>query len=113
MQVNGATLQALRADVEGDRGSWARIPDYVPVEKEAAAFKAAFATTLAYWKAHPADDAVKAAQDGAKVADQLVSIAKDKDYRELVAASMAMGETCASCHMAHRARLADGTFEIK
>jgi len=112
MQANGATLQSLRANVKAIEAAGA-YPDYTPLEKDMNAFKASFATTLAYWQAAKADDAVKFAQDGVKVTESLAGIIKDKDYRALVAASMAMGDSCAGCHMAHRVRLPDGTFEIK
>jgi cytochrome c556 len=112
MKDNGAALQSLRATVKAIEGAGA-YPDYTPLEKDLPTLKASFATTLAFWQAKKADDAIKLAQDAAKAVDNLETAMKDKNYRLLVSASTALGETCGSCHMAHRERLPDGSFEIK
>ena len=53
------------------------------------------------------------AQSGAKGAADLEAAAKAKNEDGVAAAQKAVGSTCAACHMAHRERLQDGTFEIK
>jgi hypothetical protein len=101
--------------------------DYTGLEKDALAFKASFAVMLDYWQDKKADDAVKYVQDGVKGAEALEAAAKTMNYNGVLAAQNAIagsngvafvGETalpgvCVGCHMAHRQRLPDGTYEIK
>lgn len=105
MKDLGAANQSLRNNVTAK--------DYDAVAKDAATFKASFATALAFWTAKKADDAVTLAQTGAKGAADLETAAKAKNEESVAAAQRAVGATCAACHMAHRERLQDGTFEIK
>lgn len=56
---------------------------------------------------------MKLASDGAKAAADLETAAKAKSEEGVTAAQRAVGAVCAACHMAHRERLQDGTFEIK
>ena len=112
MKALAAANQALRGHVKEVESAGA-YPDYTLIEKDAAALKAAFGPVLAYWKARNVDDAVATAALGLKGVADLETAAKDKSYDALVTASTAIGATCGSCHMAHRERLADGTFEIK
>src|SRR5262249_29376379 len=105
MKNLGAANQSLRNNVTAK--------DYDAVAKDAAMFKASFATALAFWTAKKVDDAVTLAQNGAKSAADLEAAAKAKNEEAVVAAQKAVGSTCATCHMAHRERLQDGTFEIK
>lgn len=105
MKNLGAANQSLRNNVTAK--------DYDAVAKDAATFKASFATALAFWTAKKVDDAVTLAQNGAKGAADLEAAAKAKNEEGVAAAQKAVGSTCAACHMAHRERLQDGTFEIK
>jgi mono/diheme cytochrome c family protein len=105
MKNLGAANQSLRNNVTAK--------DYDAVAKDAATFKASFATALAFWTAKKVDDAVTLAQNGAKSAADLEAAAKAKNEEGVAAAQKAVGSTCAACHMAHRERLQDGTFEIK
>jgi mono/diheme cytochrome c family protein len=105
MKDLGAANQSLRNNVTAK--------DYDAVAKDAATFKASFATALAFWTGKKTDDAVMLASAGAKAAADLEQAAKSKNEEAVGAAQKAVGATCAACHMAHRERLADGTFEIK
>jgi hypothetical protein len=87
--------------------------DYEPFVKASATMQASFAATLAFWQARKIDDAVKLAQDGVKQVADLEAAAKDRDYRVVLDAFTALEQTCNACHMAHRARISDGVFEIK
>lgn len=101
--------------------------DYPGLEKDAGTFKAAFEVALAFWQEKKTDDAVKFAQDGMKGADALAVAAKGQNYNDTLAAQNAIagsngvafnGDTalpgvCVGCHLAHRQRMPDGTFEIK
>jgi hypothetical protein len=112
MMDNGTAMASVRTTVRNIEAAGA-YPDYTPLEKDLPTLKASFATTLAYWQAKKVDDAIGFAQDGVKALQDLTAAGEQKNYRNLVAASGALGETCAGCHMAHRARLPDGSFEIK
>jgi cytochrome c556 len=105
MKDLGAANQSLRNNVTAK--------DYDAIAKDAATFKASFAVAQAFWTGKQVDDAMKLAQDGAKAAADLETAAKAKSEEGVAAAQRAVGATCASCHMAHRDRLQDGTFEIK
>jgi hypothetical protein len=101
--------------------------DYSGLEKDADAFKAAFGAVLEYWQEKKADDAVKFAQDGMKGAEALAAAAKAQNYNDALAAQNAIAGSngvafngdsalpgvCVGCHLAHRQRLPDSTFEIK
>jgi hypothetical protein len=101
--------------------------DYPGLEKDAELFKTSFTVMLAYWQEKKADDAITFVQDGIKGADALVTAAKAQNYNGVLAAQNAIagsngvafvGETslpgvCVGCHLAHRQRMPDGTFEIK
>jgi hypothetical protein len=112
MKDLSAANTALRNDVKAAEAAGA-YPDYIPVEKDAAALKTAFESALSFSTARKADDAVKAAGAGVSAADDLTKAIKEKNYDAVAAAATAIGATCAGCHTAHRERLPDGTYEIK
>jgi hypothetical protein len=87
--------------------------DYDTIATNAGTFKASFSVALSFWMGKKADDAIGLAQAGAKAAADLETAAKAKNEEGVQAAAKAVGSTCAACHMAHRERLQDGTFEIK
>jgi len=101
--------------------------DYSGLEKDAASLKAAFTVMLAYWQEKKAEDAIKFIQTGITAAADLDTAAKAMNYNGVLAAQNAVvgsngvafvGETalpgvCVGCHMAHRQRMPDGTYEIK
>ena len=113
MRNNGQALQEVRAAAKEIEDSGAGAQDYEPFEKATATMKTALESTLAFWQARKIDDAVKLAQDGVKQVADLEAAAKERDYRMVLDAFTALGETCAACHTAHRVRLADGSFDIK
>ncbi len=112
MKDLAAANAALRNDVKAIDSAGA-YPDYNPIEKDAAAIKAAFEKTAAFWTERKADDAVKLAQMGAKHAEELEAARKGKDYDALMTAAAEIGKTCGGCHTAHRDKMPDGTYEIK
>jgi hypothetical protein len=100
--------------------------DYAGLQKDAAAFKASFAVMLQFWQERKADDAVKFVQDGIKSAGDLETAAQAMNYNGVLAAQNALVGSngvafeggalpgvCVGCHLAHRQRLPDGTYEIK
>jgi cytochrome c556 len=112
MKDLSATNQALRAEVKTIEGAGA-YPDYTQIDKHLSVLRTAFKTTLAYWSEKKVDDAIKTTEAGLKGVDALEKAAKDKSYDDLVAASTAIGATCATCHKAHRVQTPEGTYEIK
>jgi cytochrome c556 len=105
MKSNGATGQALRRDVIAK--------DYAAIAKDAATFKANFAKIEAFWAAKKVDDAIGFAKAAGKAAADLETAANAKNDDGVAAANTALNATCGTCHMAHRERLPDMTFEIK
>jgi hypothetical protein len=100
--------------------------DYAGLQKDAATFKAAFAVMLQFWEEKKADDAIKFVQDGMTNAGALETAAQAMNYNGVLAAQNAivgsngvafeggaLPGVCVGCHLAHRQRLPDGTFEIK
>jgi cytochrome c556 len=112
MKDLGASAQALRAEVKTIESAGA-YPDYTPLDKHVSALRGAFKTTLAYWSEKKVDDAIKVTEAGMKGVDDLEKAAKEKSYDSLVAASSAIGATCATCHKAHRTQTPDGVYQIK
>jgi cytochrome c556 len=113
MRDNGDALRDVHAAAKEIEDSGAGAQDYEPFVKASATMQASFAATLAFWQARKIDDAVKLAQDAAKQVADLEAAAKDRDYRVVLDAFTALEQTCNACHMAHRARVSDGVFEIK
>ena len=100
--------------------------NYPGLQKDADAFKAPFAVMLQFWQEKKADDAVKYIQDGMKGADDLGTAAQAMNYNGVLAAQNALVGSngvafeggalpgvCVGCHLAHRQRLPDGSFDIK
>jgi cytochrome c556 len=112
---SAAYAQAMK-DMQGAlTGMRTAVPakEYDAIAKHAATFKSGFEAAQQFWTEKKADDAIAAAQAGVKAATDLASAAAAKNDEGIAAAQRAVGATCGGCHMAHRERLADGTFEIK
>ena len=87
--------------------------DYDTIAKDAGTLKAAFQVTLDFWTAKKAEDAIGFAKNALKAATDLETAAKAKDEAEVTATARAVAGSCQACHMAHRQRMPDGTYEIK
>jgi hypothetical protein len=100
--------------------------DYPGLTKDAVALKASFAVMLEYWQEKKVDDAVKFIQAGVAAAGDLGTAAKAMNYNGVLAAQNAvvgsngvafegnaLPGVCVGCHLAHRQRMPDGTYEIK
>src|ERR1700681_3863927 len=100
--------------------------DYPGLENDAVALKAALAVLLEFWQEKKVDDAIKFVQAGIAAAGDLETAAKAMNYNGVLAAQNAVagsngvafvGEAlpgvCVGCHLAHRQRMPDGTYEIK
>jgi len=113
MRENGQAMQIVRQAAKEIEDSGAGAQDYMPFEQATGTMKTTFAATLEFWQGRKVDDAVKLAETGAKQVADLEAAAKDRDYREVLDSIVALNQTCAACHAAHRSRMPDGTFEIK
>jgi cytochrome c556 len=105
MKSNGAANGALRMHIMAK--------DYDGIAADAATLRGNFGKIEAFWTAKKVDDAIGFAKAGAKGAADLEAAAKAKSDDRIAAAAMATTGSCGGCHMAHRERLPDMTFEIK
>lgn len=83
------------------------------VTAAAAKLETDFTNVQAYWEAKKVDDATASAKAAVAAVQAISKAAAAHDMAAATAALPAMAATCGSCHMAHRTRLPDGTFEIK
>ncbi len=66
-----------------------------------------------FWRQRDDKQAVKWAQQGKAAAVQLAAAAHAGDAAQASVVFKSIEATCASCHEAHRTRLADGTYAFK
>jgi cytochrome c556 len=105
MKSNAATNAALRMHVMAK--------DYDAIATDAATLKGNFAKIEAFWTAKKVDDAIGFAKAGGKGSADLEAAAKAKSDDRIAAATMVTTGSCGGCHMAHRERLPDMSYEIK
>lgn len=74
--------------------------------------KSAFEFTEGFWRGKD-PEAAKLADRGRMATSDLLVMAGIKNQEGVAFAAMEAKEVCAGCHMAHRERLPDGSFEIK
>ena len=79
----------------------------------AADMQAAFAKIEAFWTEKNTADAMGFAKNVQAVAKEVHDAAAAGNKDAAVAAAGKIAANCGSCHMAHRTRLPDGTFELK
>jgi cytochrome c556 len=87
--------------------------DLAATAKSAGEMQAAFAKIEDYWAKHNTADAVAAAKSAEAVAKEIQEAAAAGNKDAAVAAAGKVAATCTSCHMAHRTRLPDNTFQLK
>jgi cytochrome c556 len=104
MQPAAAANMALQKAVQGD----------LPAAVQAATdVQAAFAKIEAFWTQKNTADAMGFAKNVQAVAKEVQDAAAAGNKDAAVAAAGKIGANCGSCHMAHRMRLPDGTFQLK
>jgi mono/diheme cytochrome c family protein len=81
--------------------------------KDAQRLSELFKHVLMYWEAKKADDAVAFAKSAIAAADATVEASSKMDMTALTASQQKLQGACQGCHMAHRERLADGSYKIK
>jgi hypothetical protein len=104
MQPAAATNMALQRSLQTDLAATAQA---------AADMQAAFAKIEAYWTQKGAADAMGFAQNVQAVAKEVQDAAAAGNKDAAVAAAGKIAANCGSCHMAHRMRLPDGSFQLK
>ena len=104
MQPAAAANMALQRAVQTDLAA---------TGQAAADLQAAFAKIEAYWTAKNTADAMGFAKTVQAAGKEVQDAATAGNKDAAVAAAGKIGANCAGCHMAHRTRLADGTFQLK
>ncbi|HJT87168.1 MAG TPA: cytochrome c [Bryobacteraceae bacterium] len=87
--------------------------DNAAVEKDAKNLQGIYKDVASYFSKHNMSDAETVAKNGETASKELASAAKDGSTEKMEADMKTINGTCGTCHMAHRAKAADGTFEIK
>jgi cytochrome c556 len=105
MQKVGAANGAMRGIIEKSDANGAK--------EQAAALKAAFVATEAFFKPHGKADAMGWAQDARKSAEAIEIAAAAGKWEEVKATAGSMGKMCQTCHTAYRERYDDGAFRVK
>lgn len=105
MQKVGAANGAIRGIIEKSDANGAK--------EQAAALKAAFIATEAFFKPHGKADAMGWAQDARKSAEAIEIAAAAGKWDEVKATAGSMGKMCQTCHTAYRERYDDGSFRAK
>src|SRR5579871_4775893 len=103
MQDLGAFSSGIDKAVEAE--------DYDAVAKMANSAKDAFNIVVEFWAKRTDGAANQAAQDGLKTAADLGVTANLKSKEGAAYSAMVIKQLCAGCHMAHRDRQSDGTFQ--
>jgi cytochrome c556 len=105
MKTTGATVGAIRKNIEGKMGD--------QVAADADKLAVVFKQVGKYGqKRGGADDAVGASEKATTAASQLSVAAKAGNMEQAAAELKNLSATCASCHSAHREKV-EGGFKIK
>ena len=83
------------------------------VTQHAAALKASFGETTAFWKGRAKADAVKWVDEARTHADGIERATARGDWDAVKSAQTLLSQTCQNCHGAYRERLEDGTYRLK
>ena len=105
MKQVGSSNAALRKGMEAS--------DVKLAAENAVLLRQSFTEAEAFWKRRSRSDAVTWAQDAKKLSDTIHRAAVAGKWDEVKASATTLGQTCQSCHAAHRERFDDGSFRIK
>lgn len=87
--------------------------DLAATATNAAAVQAAFAKVEEFWTKRGTADAIQFAKTVQAVAKEVHDAAAAGNRDAAVAAAGRIAANCQGCHMAHRERLPDGSFQLK
>ena len=105
MKSNAATAADLTKNLTAKDGAAA----HTDVRK----LQENLAMVMAYWQARNVPDAVRFALDGTYGLAQVDVLVNQGKFDEAAAALKTAQASCGGCHMAHREKAADGSFQIK
>jgi hypothetical protein len=105
MKSNAATVAELNRNLTAKAGD----ASHTNVRK----LQENLAMVMAYWQARNAPDAVRFTLDGTYGLAQVDVLINQGKFDEAAAALKTAQGACAGCHMAHREKAADGSFQIK
>lgn len=105
MKQAGPAFGAVRKAAEAKAGD--------TVKENATVLGQVFAETEAFFKSKGKTDAVKWAQDAAKVSQTLAAQAGKADWEGVKKSATDLGASCASCHTAYRDKGPDGAYRLK
>jgi hypothetical protein len=87
--------------------------DLAAAAEAAAEMQAAFAKIEEFWTKRGTEDAIGFAKNVQAVAKEVHDAATAGNKDATVAAARRIAANCGSCHMVHRERLPDGSFQLK
>ena len=105
MKSNAATVAELNRSLTAKDGD----ASHANVRK----LQENLAMVMAYWQARNIPDAVRFALDGTYGLAQVDVLINQGKFDDAAAALKTAQGACAGCHMAHREKAADGSFQIK
>ena len=105
MKSNAATVAELNRNLTAKDGD----ASHTNVRK----LQENLAMVMAYWQARNVPDAVRFALDGTYGLAQVDVLINQGKFDDAAAALKTAQGACAGCHMAHRDKAADGSFQIK
>jgi mono/diheme cytochrome c family protein len=105
MKSNAATVAELNRNLTAKDGD----ASHTNVRK----LQENLAMVMAYWQARNVPDAVRFALDGTYGLAQVDVLINQGKFDDAAAALKTAQGACAGCHMAHREKAADGSFQIK
>jgi hypothetical protein len=105
MKQVGSSNAALRKGMEAS--------DVKLAAENAVLLRQSFTEAEAFWKRRSRSDAVTWAQDAKKLSETIHRAAVAGKWDEVKTSATTLGQTCQSCHAAHRERFDDGSFRIK
>jgi mono/diheme cytochrome c family protein len=105
MKSNGATVAEINKNLTAKDGAAA----HTNIRK----LQENLAMVMAYWQSRNIADGVRFALDGTYGLAQVDVLVNQGKFDEAAAALKTAQGACAGCHMVHRDKAADGSFQIK
>jgi len=105
MKSNAATVADLNQSLDSKNGPMA----HTDIRK----LQENLAMVMAYWQSREINDGVRYALDGTYGLAQVDLLAGQGKFEEAADALKTAQTACAGCHLTHRDKAADGSFQIK
>ena len=88
-------------------------PNATSAKEQVAILKQGFADAHTFWKKRGTADAVQWTDEARKLVEQIDRDVAAAKWEDVKTAAGSLGQTCQSCHGAHRERFDDGSYRIK